>query len=376
MLQGSIEPAPINTNLRGFICLRCDLALEIDDYDGGCPHCNREGFPSNVAAQYVGNNRRIQLPYPDPVTQGEGQTPLIDLPEIAAKINVGRVSLKLEGCNPTGSHKDRMSAQLLTRALHREAGTVVGASSGNGGLSIASYAARAGLHAEIVATPDLSPSYRTAMEACGARITIEANSLSRWNHVERRVREGAFAVTNYALPAVGTNAFGIEGYKTIAGEIAVAGTLPDLIVVPTARGDVLSGLALGFLEIGSKIPRLIAVEPFPRLTRVLAGEDYRQLFDGTTRQFSIAGPTVTFQALRAIQISYGTAVVISDEKALAASRQLLGFGLDAELSSAASLAALTELASGNALRGRHALLVLTGRSRNGLQTATAVGNHA
>jgi threonine synthase len=299
------------------------------------------------------------------VTQGEGQTPLIELPELAAQIDVGRISLKLEGSNPTGSHKDRMSAQLLTRALHRRARTVVGASSGNGGLSIASYAAHAGLNAEIVATPDLSPPFRSAMEAHGTRIMIETDSLSRWSRVERRVRDGAFAVTNYALPAVGTNAFGIEGYKTIAGEIAAAGAIPDLIVVPTARGDLLSGLALGFLELGTQIPRLIAVEPFPRLARVVAGEDYRQLFDGTTRQFSIAGPTVTFQALNAIRISHGAAVVIDDEKATTASRQLRGFGLDAELSSAGSLAALSELASGGALRGRHALLILTSGIQDG-----------
>jgi threonine synthase len=376
MLQASNGRVAINTNLRGFVCLRCDFALGIDDYDSGCPRCDRESSPSNVAARYAGNDRRIQLPYPHPVTQGEGHTPLIDLPEIAAKINVGRVSLKLEGCNPTGSHKDRMSAQLLTRALHRKAGTVVGASSGNGGLSIASYAARAGLNAEIVATPSLSPSFRSAMEACGAHIILEADSLSRWDHVARRVRDGAFAVTNYALPAVGTNAFGIEGYKTIAGEIAETGAIPDLIIVPTARGDLLSGLALGFLEIGSQIPRLIAVEPFPRLARVLAGEDYRQLFDGATRQFSIAGPTVTFQTLRAIRISRGAAIVVDDEKALAASRQLLGLGLHAELSSAASLAALTELASGSALQGRHALLVLTGNSRDRLPTVGSTGHQA
>lgn len=291
---------------------------------------------------------------------GEGRTPLVDAPTIADLVRVGRVSLKLEWCNPTGSHKDRMSAQLVARAKDRGVSAIVAASSGNAGVSLAAYAARAGLRAEIIAIGSLPSTYALAIKAFGGRITMEADSLSRWQHMARHVSEGAFAATNYVLPAVGTNAFGVEGYKTLAAEIAAGSDMPDLIVLPTARGDLLSGLYLGFSELGLALPKLVAAEPFPRLARVLAGEDYRSLFDGTTAQFSIAGPTVTYQAVHALHRTGGVAIPVSDDAASTAAHQLARAGFYAELSAAAALAALHQIAADGKLKSRYALVVLTG----------------
>lgn len=355
-----------NPHLTGFACLRCGTIHPVADYDGGCPNCARDGYPANLRAVYKKTALTadiIALPYPDAVSLGQGATPQIDLPELAAALNVGRLSLKLEWCNPTGSHKDRMSAQLLARAAHRQAPLVVAASSGNGGLSIAAYAARMGLKCEIAATAELPPAYRQAMEAHGASITTVTGSLDRWSHLARRVSEGAFAATNYHLPAVGTNPFGIEGYKAIATEIMAAG-LPDLIVVPSARGDLLSGLCLGFAEMddetGSGIPMLVASEPFPRLSRVMAGEDYRGSFAGETAQFSIAGSTVTYQSVHALRRSAGRAIPVSDAAARKAASMLAAVGIHPELSAASALAALSEMAADGALKERSAVLILTG----------------
>ncbi|MDN4595207.1 hypothetical protein [Polycladomyces subterraneus] len=59
------------------------------------------------------------------------------------------------------------------------------------------------------------------------------------------------------------------------------------------------------------IPRLFAVEPFPRLERVLAGEDYRDIFPGNTLLRSIGGDTVTYQSLDAVKRTGGGAVAVS-----------------------------------------------------------------
>jgi len=355
-----------NQRLTGLACLRCDLRLPVEHHEGGCPRCARDGFPANLQVLYASapGQGAVAMPYPNAASLGEGGTPLVDVPDLAAAIGVGRLSLKLEWCNPTGSHKDRMSAQLMARALDCGARHVVAASSGNGGLSVAAYAARAGLRAEIAATDALPASYRRAIAAYGASIVTFADSMERWSHLAGRVEEGAFAATNYRLPAVGTDPFGIEGYKAIAAEIAAV-AMPDIVVAPCSRGDLLSGLSLGFAEMGFGetglgMPKLVAAEPFARLARVMAGGDYRAEFAGETTQFSIAGSTVTYQAVHALRRSSGCAVPVSDEAAGRAGTMLAAAGFHAELSAAAALAALAKLARGGALSGRHAVLVLTG----------------
>lgn len=345
-------------------CLRCAELWPVSEYEAGCPRCAAEGHASNLRLTYAPGGCGVSLPYPDAVSLGEGATPLVELPELARELQLGRLSAKLEWCNPTGSHKDRMSAQLIARALDRGAACVVAASSGNGGLSVAAYAARAGLAAEIATTDALPQVYRSAIIAHGATLVSFVDSMARWDHLARRVGEGAFAATNYKVPAIGTNPFGIEGYKTIAAELA-SGAMPDLVVVPCSRGDLLSGIRLGFEEAGASLPMLVAAEPFPRLLRVLAGADYREQFAGDTAQASIAGSTVTWQAVEALRASAGCAVPVDDAAARVAQRRLAGCGLHAELSAASTLPALAALAQGGALAGRHAVIVLTGAGTRG-----------
>ncbi|PTM40055.1 pyridoxal-phosphate dependent enzyme [Bosea sp. 124] len=350
----------VTPRLTGMVCLRCEADWPVAEHEAGCPRCAAQGHASNLRLVYAPGSEPVALPYPGALSLGEGCTPLVEVPELAAFLGVGRVSLKLEWCNPSGSHKDRMSAQLMARALDRGATRIVAASSGNGGLSVAAYAARAGIPAEIATSDALPASYRRAIEAHGATLVGFSDSMARWHHLARRVvDDSAFAATNYRLPAVGTNPFGIEGYKMVAAEIAAV-ALPDLVVAPSSRGDLLSGLHLGFAELGRGMPRLVAAEPFPRLARVLAGADYRETFAGDTAQFSIAGSTVTWQAVKALRESGGLAVPVDDEAATLARAKLAGLGFHVELSAASALAALGRLAEDGRLAGRHAVLVLTG----------------
>lgn len=360
LLAMSTRPnTAVTSRLTGMVCLRCAEPWPVADYESGCPRCATEGHASNLRLTYAPGERGVSLPYPDAPCLGEGATPLVELPELACALKLGRLSAKIEWCNPTGSHKDRMSAQLIARALDRGAARVVAASSGNGGLSVAAYAARAGLAAEIATTDALPPVYRNAITAHGASIASFAGSMARWQHLAKRVGQGAFAATNYKVPAIGTNPFGIEGYKTLAAELA-SETMPDLVVVPCSRGDFLSGIRLGFEEIGAGLPMLVAAEPFARLERVLAGADYREQFAGDTAQASIAGSTVTWQAVAALRASAGRAVSVDDGAARAAQRRLAACGLHAELSAVSALAALAAIAADGGLSGRHAVIVLTG----------------
>jgi threonine synthase len=308
------------------------------------------------------------LPYRRSMSLGEGNTPLIELPQLARELGVSRLSAKNEGMNPTGSHKDRMSAQAVSRALDVGAHTVVLASSGNAAVSAATYCAAAGLACEVATYGDMPAPFVRALSLLGARRMAFARGHDRWLHVQRRVDEdGAFALTNFRLPAVGSPVFGVEGYKAIAIECAAQGPLADHVLVPTARGDLLWGLHAGFsqlLQAGliESRPTLWAVEPFARLSRVLAGEALQGEFAGSTEQFSIAGSTVTFQQLKAVQDSGGGAVVVCDAQARAGVAALAREGLWGELCAGATVAALGQLLQqGSIGSGAHVMLLFTAR---------------
>ncbi|WP_241132870.1 pyridoxal-phosphate dependent enzyme [Achromobacter insuavis] len=363
----------MNPRLSGLRCIRCDSRLPPADYPEGCPHCLEAGHPATLECQYdAGAADAIDLPVLDPVTLGEGATPCLDAPALAQAEGVGRLRLKCESANPTGSHKDRMAAQLVSRARLAGATRVAAASSGNAGVSLAAYCAAAGLQADIAITRNCPPLQRDAMQRFGARLTAFDDSLGRWPHVADLCRnQGAFAGTNYLNPPVGTHAYGVEGYKPIARELFDHCGLPTDIVVPTARGDLLWGILLGWqqlLRAGRipRLPRLHAVEPYARLSRARAAGDARGLWEGATDQYSIAGGTVTLQSLEALARSGGSPVEVSDAAAAQAQQRLERLGLATELSSAAALAAVTRLRRAGQLDAESSVvLILTADGRRG-----------
>src|ERR671916_650369 len=84
------------------------------------------------------------------LTLGEGNTPLLEAPRLAAALGVAELWLKFEGMNPTGSFKDRGMVMAIAKALEAGARSVVCASTGNTSASAAAYAARAGLEAVVL----------------------------------------------------------------------------------------------------------------------------------------------------------------------------------------------------------------------------------
>ena len=287
------------------------------------------------------------MPYTSWVSLGEGGTSCISFPSLASELNAAAIFIKNEGQNPSGSHKDRASCLAVTRALDAGATKIAAASSGNGGASLALYAAAAGLQCCIVATPLLSPIYRRAITMTGAEIVEVSESLERWRRLGEMAREQDwFPATNYLDPPVGSNHFGVDGLRTIAFELFedFGADLVDVVIVPTSRGDLIWGIYEGFKQLKAagatkSIPRLFAVEPFPRISRVLGGESTTGSFPGVTRLTSIGGSTVTFQAVEAIRGSGGDAVVVDEGIVARDQVRLAQHGCYAELSSAASLTA-------------------------------------
>ena len=350
----------LNPLLAGFSCIRCETKLPIGDYFEGCPGCLAQGVPSTVRPEFLqwpqtlgpAAKRGMQrysdwMPYTSWVSLGEGGTSCVSFPSLANEVKVASVFIKNEGQNPSGSHKDRVSCLTVTRASDTGFGRIVAASSGNGGASMALYAAAAGLECRIVTTPALSPVYRRAIASTGAELITAPESLDRWRIIAEMVPDGWFPATNYLNPPVGSNAFGLPGLKTVAFEIfeELGGKKVDVVLVPTSRGDLIWGLYEGFAQLKAiglteSLPRLFAVEPFPRISQVLNGDAITGSFPGTTSLVSIGGSTVTYQAVEAIRATGGGAVVVSDEAVERDQVRLAHHGCYVELSSAATLTGL------------------------------------
>jgi len=362
------------------VCLKCGAQLPVQDYFYGCPHCLQRGENASVTFQYSGKAEKKPglgitkygqyLPYEDFPSLGEGDTPVIPLPRLADQLGLGALYSKNEFQNPTGSHKDRMNPMIIARALEQGCRVVAAASSGNEGVSLAAYAAAAGLECCIISTKRINPIWKAAILAAGARLVITETADERWTFLKSKVeREGWYPATNFISPPVGSNCFGLQGYKTIAYELFETfgpEKLPGYILVTVSRGDLLYGIYEGFEDLKAQgkiqtLPKLVAVEPLPRIEKVLEGADYRTSFPGEYHLTeSIGGGTVTYQSLAAVQNSGGFAVSLPQSEVLDDVLELAGHGLYLETSSALAIGGLKKaVAQGLIPKGASALLVST-----------------
>src|SRR5712671_5415366 len=200
------------------------------------------------------------LPDADPVTLGEGFTPL--LPSRKTK----NVWIKDEGLNPTGSFKARGLGMAVTMAKKYGLKKLAIPSAGNAASALAAYAARAGIEAFIFMPKDVPRANLVECQAYGAHITLVDGLISDCARMiaERKEKEGWFEISTLKEP------FRVEGKKTMGYEVAeqMDWELPDAIIYPTGGGVGLIGMwkafeemeALGWIAAGSKRPKMIAVQ--------------------------------------------------------------------------------------------------------------------
>ncbi len=307
-----------------------------------------------------------------PISLGEGGTPLVHLQRLGARLGLPKLYAKDETRNPTWSYKDRLCATAVSHAVEIGAEVITISSSGNHGASTAAYAARAGLPCVIFTTASVPDTMKVLMQAYGAAVVECPTSEARWALMRQGVeRLGWYPTSGFMLPPVGSNPWGIEGYKTIAYEVAedFAWRAPDVVVVPSSYSDGLYGIWKGFSELRQlglvkTAPRMIAAEPFGPLAHAIEqGLEAPAIVERSHSSvaFSIASSYGTYQGLAALRESGGAGVRITDEGIFEAQRALgAEEGLFAEPSSAAAMTAVMQLASRRALDpGDTIVIVLT-----------------
>src|SRR5262245_13972207 len=282
--------------LAGLCCIRCGVTFPLEPRFDGCPKCAPE-VPVNLTPIYDEARRPVfrvdalrdrpstmwryeeLLPIApaEAVTLNEGWTPLVACPRYGARIGVPRLLVKDESRNPTWSFKDRLASVAVSVSRRFGARVIACSSSGNAGAAAAAYAARAGLPCVVLTFAGAAGPMMTQMRAYGAMVVATRKKEERWTLLRQGVdQRGWYPTTPYFGPPVGSNAYGLEGYKTIAYEIAeqLAWQAPTWCILPVAYGDALAGVWRGFedlarLRLISTLPRLVASEIHGSLVEAL-----------------------------------------------------------------------------------------------------------
>lgn len=295
----------------------------------------------------------------DAVSLGEGNTPLIEWD----RWEQSTIYLKLEGCNPTGSFKDRGMTVAVSQARHAGARAVICASTGNTAASAAAYAGRAGLAAFVVVpTGQVAPPKMLQSSAYGATmLAVEGN----FDQALTTVRDVAASHSWLAL-VNSVNPWRLRGQETGAYELVdTLGTVPAALVIPVGNAGNISAYYQGFRRYAGHTPRMFGVQAQGADPLVRGYElDHVETVASAIR---IGRPASAHLARAAVDESQGAFLSVDDRAILEAQKELARGGVFAEPASAAAYAGLKVLRETGRLPAGPVAVILTG---SGLKDAT------
>jgi threonine synthase len=278
---------------------------------------------------------REVLPLPaevEPVSLGEGGTPLLRAAKFGKDAGVANLWVKDEAQNPTQSFKARGMTTAVSMAKHLGATKLAVPSAGNAGGALAAYAARAGLEAHIFMPSDTPLANIIECREMGAQVVLIEGLITDCGAeiAKRKVAEGWFDMSTLKEP------YRVEGKKTLGYELAEQSdwTLPDVILYPTGGGTGLIGMWKAFQEmetlgwIGKKRPRMFTVQASgcaPIVRAFEAGEKFAAEFpNAQTLASGLRVPKAVgdFLMLDILRASGGGAVTVEDEEMLKATREV------------------------------------------------------
>lgn len=273
---------------------------------------------------------------------GEGKTPSVDVSEKFPELS--SLNLKLEYFSPTGSFKDRGTSLLIKQAFENGIREFAEDSSGNAGASMSAYAANIGMKAHIF-TPSSTPeNKKKQIKIFGAELhlidgprensTIEVKSFTESTGI-------TYLSHNY-------NPFFIEGMKSFGFEVfnEFNSEISD-IVVPVGNGSLLIGAMKAYEELINQkkiksMPRIhcVQVERFSPIVNKFNNLNWE--FDRSSKTLAggiaVTNPPRINQVIKAIQLSNGNAIEVSENQVLSWHKKLAEWGFLSEITCAAALA--------------------------------------
>jgi len=261
---------------------------------------------------------RSVLPEAEPVTLGEGWTPML------RSKRYPNVVVKEEGANPTGSFKARGLALAVTLAKHYGLEKLAVPSAGNAAGALAAYAAAAGIEANIFMPKDVPFANYVEAKMYGANVTLVDGLISDCGRMvaERKEKEGWFDISTLKEP------FRIEGKKTMGYELVeqLEWEYPEAVFYPTGGGVGLIGMWKAFAELEElgwvrpgRRPKMIAVQSSgcaPMVRAFEEGATASRMWENAATfaaGLRVPKPYGDYIMLEILQASGGVALAIPDE---------------------------------------------------------------
>ncbi|ESS04438.1 MAG: L-threonine synthase [uncultured archaeon A07HR67] len=316
----------------------------------------------------------------DRVTLGEGMTPLVDAD--AAETSRGHTpedpwnaAFKLEYVLPTGSFKDRGATTTLTRAVELGVDRVVEDSSGNAGAAIATYAARAGIDAEVYVPAGVKESKLRAIRRAGAtpvridgsRADVTDACVATLGSTDADEPDPAWYASHAWNPAF------FEGTAAFAYEVAYqrGWDAPDVVVTPLGHGTLFLGAYWGFRRLHQAgwidtVPRLYGAQaagiaPVVREKHGAAAADPNGTVNDAADGIQIAEPVQMDEILEAVCETGGDVLAVTEAAGTRELDRLHAAGFYTEPTCAVAPAALRELRERGAIDATDDVVVpLTG----------------
>jgi threonine synthase len=366
-------------------CVDCASRFDPAATTGRCPDCHGILDPRydygdvtlSLEDGPVGSMWRYDalLPFPadTAVTLGEGGTPLVDCPSLAAAMGVDQVYIKDEGANPTGTFKDRGQSCAMTAASEHAVDDVALASAGNAGQAAAAYASRAGLDAHVFLPERAGFTQKALVDVHGADLTV-AETTGRDAELgdAGAAYEAAAADSDWHPVQTFVTPYRHEGKKTMGYEILeqLDWAVPDAVVYPTGGGVGLIGIYKAATELArlgrvDDLPGLYAAQAtgcMPVVAAYEAGRDRHDPWheiDTVCSGIAVPDPGASEWILEAIRETDGGAVATDDEAILdAALRVAQETGLEMAPTCAAAASGAFELAATGAFDAEDTVIIL------------------
>jgi threonine synthase len=302
-----------------------------------------------------------------PVTLGEGDTPLLHTARLGAELGLPELWVKDEGANPTGSFKSRGLSAAITRAKAAGVDRFTLPTAGNAGVAAAAYGARAGAEVRVFAPSTTPPLILRQIEHFGATLVLLDGHIGDCGKASRAwaAESGAMDLSTLREP------YRIEGKKTLGLEIALqlGWRLPDAIIYPTGGGTGLIGMWKAFQELKAAgwvegdFPRMFTVQSAgcaPMVEAFNSGADHAAPWPNPQTVASglrVPGPLGDKMMLRVLHESNGGAIAVEDDKLTAAARYGARLeGIDFAPEGGAAIAAAAMLRANGVLGPEHSVV--------------------
>ena len=295
-------------------------------------------------------------------TIGEGDTPLIRAANLEKEIGCKELYLKFEGCNPTGSFKDRGMVVAIAKAIEEGSKAVICASTGNTSASAAAYAAYCNLNAIIIV-----PKGNIALGKLAQAIVYKAKIVALDGNFDQALNVVRSITENHPVTLVNSiNPNRIEGQKTAAFEVVdVLGDAPDYLFIPVGNAGNITAYWKGFKEYheagkAAKTPVMMGFQAEGAAPIVLGHPVEKP--ETVATAIRIGNPASWEKAVAARDESGGIIDTVTDDEILSAQKLMASrCGIFAEPASAASLAGLIKIsAQGKDFSSKKIVCVVTG----------------